>query len=133
MRNSPMPNANHFPDIYSSNGDLIVSSDKLISVSVFDHWLTPDEAATCEIITYSLAMSASMISEYMRGEEKFIELYKKLARGGLIKASDSERRCVQLLDEINSKEIVDSLREIKSIEMYLIEYSLRIIGSYNSR
>lgn len=47
-------------------------------LSIFDHWLTIEEAENCKIFEHFIAKKYGYLDEYLTGEQKFIQFYKSL-------------------------------------------------------
>lgn len=102
-----------------------------VNISVFDHWLDSKEAEASKIMTYSIALESSQIDSYLKGEAKFVEIYKYLASEGVF-AKQNEK--IVFFDKVNSnfeKIITESLREKKLMDIYFVGINARVIGGYD--
>ena len=51
---------------------------RVLTISIFDHWLTKKEASDCKYTNHSTASKSDSMAMYLRGENHFIILYKSL-------------------------------------------------------
>ncbi|XRY84193.1 hypothetical protein ACPF64_00025, partial (plasmid) [Acinetobacter sp. KB005] len=52
--------------------------DTVISISIFDHWLSEVEADQSNIICYDISLKNNSLDKYLNGEEKFLNFYYQL-------------------------------------------------------
>lgn len=52
--------------------------ETVISISIFDHWLSEVEADQSNIICYDISLKNNSLDEYLNGEEKFLNFYYQL-------------------------------------------------------
>jgi hypothetical protein len=72
----------YFPEIDIGEKELASRGHLSASVSLYNHWLTEDEAGASKTICYRAAVEANAVSEYEEGEKRFLSLYQSLAEGG---------------------------------------------------
>jgi hypothetical protein len=101
------------------------------NVSVFDHWLTEDEASSCDIITFRSAMEANAETSYFEGERRFLNFYLALASNGVICNRPFHGKILSR-DDLSLKSILlASLREQKLMDVYFKGLRARVIGRYD--
>lgn len=62
-----------------------------LTISVFDHWLSEEEADQSGLTTYKKAKAQNILELYMIGEKKFIKLYSSISSKAICNyGSDSE-------------------------------------------
>lgn len=120
-----------FSNFEVGEDDPIEKGIPTLHVSVFDHWLSEDEAESNEIINYETAVSHDRINEYLKGEEKFSKLYALLSREGVICNIPPPYRFIDGFDVSITGLIVDSLREERRFDMYFMAYDVRIVGGFD--
>lgn len=120
-----------FSNFEVGEDDPIEKGTPTLHVSVFDHWLSEDEAESNEIINYETAVSHDRINEYLKGEEKFSKLYALLSREGVICNIPPPYRFIDGFDVSITGLIVDSLREERRFDMYFMAYDVRIVGGFD--
>lgn len=106
---------------------------RVLSVSIFDHWLTEKEASDCEIMNYSTAVENHVLDKYLIGENKFINLYASLGDKAICYL-DNERKNVLLTNSVEFKSyLIKGLRE-KQFHLHHIIYptkDITIRGGYD--
>ncbi|WP_104662966.1 hypothetical protein [Ensifer adhaerens] len=102
-----------------------------INVSVFDHWLSQEEAADIPIMSYSIAHDEAMMASYLHGEEKFLRLYRSLSKQGVLCNSPTPARNFDEIDDEIEQIFVDSLREKRAMDVFFKSHELRVIGRYD--
>lgn len=101
-------------------------------LSVFDHWLTENEAGSSKLMSYSLAKESGSIAIYLEQEERFVRFYSDLLRGQDWRDANAPELLRRGLDESALEQIVrPSLRERERMDIYLCDCCLRIIGGYD--
>jgi hypothetical protein len=121
----------YFPDVYDEDGNLTVSDDKLISVSIFDHWLSAEEAENCPVMFYQLAIDRQAEKEYLAGEKCFLAFYNLLSSDGLVVHSDEQLTTITNSDPKFVDLVTDSLREGRLMDVYFPAYEARALGGYD--
>ncbi len=69
IKTTKSPLLMHFPEIYSGEGELIVPNIALMSISVFDHWLSEEEAGSCRFMNFKVALGQDAEDDYIIGEK----------------------------------------------------------------
>ncbi|OBZ96469.1 hypothetical protein ADU59_07060 [Pararhizobium polonicum] len=100
-------------------------------ISVFDHWLSEEEAGASPLMTYSLALQKGRLDDYLAGERKFLELYRMLGRHGTICNRPRPVRKFETVDVRLEKVMVDSLREKRLMDIYFSDFGVRVLGGYD--
>ncbi len=119
----------HFPDI--TDFEPRETSPLFSFISVFDHWLSEEEAANSTIMFHSLALESGSIADYLEGERRFTELYQSLVRGGIVVARPGPMRRLETPTAEFEKIIRDSLRETYLMDVYFEGFGVRIVGGYD--
>lgn len=120
-----------FPDLELQRESLNKLGFSYGYISVFDHWLSEEEAEKCDFMNFLIASRRGAIKEYIVGETKFMEFYMSLAdQGGLLNRPRPQSK-FELFDEEIKKKILDSLREVRFIDVYFVKFNVRIIGGYD--
>ncbi|EJN01405.1 hypothetical protein [Phyllobacterium sp. YR531] len=101
------------------------------NVSIFNRWLSEQEAEDSEIMFYDLAVSCGKLADYHIGEEKFINFYRKLSVDGVVCNYPRPLRIFDKYNRILEKVIFDSLREKRKFDMYFIAHDVRVLGGYD--
>ena len=120
-----------FSNFEVGEDDPIEKGIPTLHVSVFDHWLSDDEAKSNEIINYETAISHDRVDEYLKGEEKFSKLYALLSQEGVICNIPPPYRFIDCSDINIKRIIVESIREERRFDMYFMAYNVRIIGGFD--
>lgn len=121
----------YFPEIDLGVEDPDEKGYHWSNISIFDHWLTETEAANEKIITYKSSLSNGELRAYKEGENKFIKLYCSLAAGGVAVSYPGPPRVIDRCNDEIIDLFIDSLREIKFMDVYFPSYNVRIIGRYD--
>jgi hypothetical protein len=101
-------------------------------LSVFDHWLTEDEAGSSNLMSYSLAKKSGSIAIYLEQEERFVRFYADLLKGQDWRDANAPELLRTGLDDGALEQIVrPSLRERERMDIYLCDRCLRIMGGYD--
>jgi hypothetical protein len=106
------------------------------TVSVFDHWLTEDEAGECRLFTYKQAAASGRKATYLAQERRFIAFYKDLFADGAVRRT-SVGRCIvgiashRRWDRKLKRAVIRSLREGGHLDAYIQSMKLRVIGGYD--
>lgn len=120
-----------FSNFEVGEDDPIEKGIPTLHVSIFDHWLSEEEAESNEIINYETAVSHNKVDEYLKGEEKFSNLYALLSKEGVICNIPPPYRFIDGSDVSMTRIIVDSLREKRRFDMYFMKYDVRVIGGFD--
>lgn len=48
-------------------------------ISIFDHWLTNEEADNCDVLCYGIAIKRDKLTDYLVGENNFIQFYTEIS------------------------------------------------------
>ena len=127
----------HFPDLGSwSEQEVRSVGYHRCSVSVFDHWLTPEEASACSFLSYHDAVSAGLSEAYEAQELRFLSFYQTLFAGGVYRRAGVGRTKTsatfhQGWDRRLKKDVKRSLRDHRHMDVYIPALSLRIAGSWD--
>lgn len=125
------PLAAYFPAIEIGETDISSIGYACVSVSLFDHWLTDEEAGASKTICYRAAVEADAVDEYLEGERKFLNFYESLAAEGVICNRPAPLRLLAANDPKFRELLVASLREQKLMDVYFLSANVRIIGRYD--
>lgn len=101
-------------------------------ISVFDHWLTDDEANNCNILNYELSVQADANLDYLLGEKKFIHFYQSLSNTVICKVGNNIKTLKTDSDEFKSV-LISSLREdnLKFFDMFYPKIKVRFKGGFD--
>jgi hypothetical protein len=121
----------YFPEIDFGSADLALTAYVYARVSIFDHWLTEQEADVNKILCYSLAVKEGATAEYFDGEMKFLKLYRSLSSSYVICKHPGPLRRLDLGDPELEHVIVNSLRENRFMDVYFIAERIRVVGCYD--
>gem|GEM_PF-5200175 len=119
-----------FQDVAPEESDKHRNTKITFNVSVFDHWLSVNEAESSPIINYEKASSGGSITQYYEGEKKFIKLYSKLAEAGVVCHVPPPCRFIERIAELNSI-LIDSLREKGRFDLYFPAHEVRVRGGFD--
>lgn len=120
-----------FPVIedFSDEG-LNIIGYKALRVSIFDHWLSEEEANECDWINFQTAIKTGNLEEYINGEDDFKNLYNSICEDGeIIRIYNGEGYGISKKEFHSIME--DSLREKDLADIYIGKYDLRILGGYD--
>lgn len=121
----------HFSNYEHGEDDLIEKNIDHFYVSVFDHWLTENEAEISNIINYNSSIERNKIEEYLNGERRFVDLYRSLSVEGVVCNVPIPLRKIDGSDTALASIIIDSLREKKRFDVYFVAFELRVIGGFD--
>ncbi|SHL51482.1 hypothetical protein SAMN05444272_0762 [Roseibium suaedae] len=82
-------------------------------------------------MSYSIALDAGCLEEYMRGERKFLRFYSSLSGDGVICNRPGPLRRLEANSGLLEDVLVNSLREIRLMDVYFIGAGLRVLGGYD--
>jgi hypothetical protein len=99
-------------------------------VSVFDHWLSPEESNSSPILSYNISLSANRFEEYRVGEEKFIDFYATIIKDNVVLNLQTGVAHNSMSDSIQSV-ILDSLRETRLMDIFIENSNIRVLGGYD--
>lgn len=115
---------------YERGGDDIsMSGLAFFYVSVFDHWLTEEEAEVCEIFTYKQAKEFGKLQLYEAGERSFLSLYRSLARSSNV-IPHPEFAAVTSAEDLETI-FIRSLREQSLMDICFENFNLRVVGGFD--
>ncbi|PWR23311.1 hypothetical protein [Zavarzinia compransoris] len=115
-----------FPSLTSfDDADLRGLGYRVLRVSVFDHWLSAEEAAECPVMNHALALRAGALDAYEAGEARFLALYDGMALTGVTDAQGP------LCPATAARTIRDSLREVTLMDIRFPELALRAVGGWD--
>ncbi|WP_146171864.1 hypothetical protein [Pseudoduganella armeniaca] len=121
----------HFPELDLGEDDLATLGFSFCHVSVFDHWLSEQEAADNPLMSYSIALNAGALEGYLQGERKFLNFYSSLSMFGVACNRPGPPRMFKTLTPELENIFVNSLREKRSMDVYFKEAEVRVIGRYD--
>ncbi|GAB7126929.1 hypothetical protein JCM19000A_14360 [Silvimonas sp. JCM 19000] len=121
----------HFPEIYSGEGELIVPNIALMSISVFDHWLSEEEAGSCRFMNFKVALGQDAEDDYIIGEKRFLDFYSSLAVDGVVLNSDAQPEFMRNDDCRLQTVFLESLREKRLMDAYFVANQVRVVGGYD--
>lgn len=99
--------------------------DTVISISIFDHWLSEVEADQSNIICYEISLKNNSFDEYLNGEEKFLNFYYQL----FDEHSFKDNKKIDF-DEYKTT-VIQSLREYRLMDMYVQNGRIRLQGGFD--
>ncbi|KKC45490.1 hypothetical protein [Acinetobacter sp. V2] len=99
--------------------------DTVISISIFDHWLSEVEADQSNIICYDISLKNNSLDEYLNGEEKFLNFYYEL----FDEYSFKDNKKIDF-DEYKAI-IIESLREQRLMDIYVQNGKIRLQGGFD--
>lgn len=99
--------------------------DTVISISIFDHWLSEVEADQSNIICYDISLKNNSLDEYLNGEEKFLNFYYQL----FDEYSFKDNKKIDF-DEYKAI-IIESLREQRLMDIYVQNGKIRLQGGFD--
>lgn len=99
--------------------------DTVISISIFDHWLSEVEADQSNIICYDISLKNDSLDEYLNGEEKFLNFYYEL----FDEYSFKDNKKIDF-DEYKAI-IIESLREQRLMDIYVQNGKIRLQGGFD--
>ena len=99
--------------------------DTVISISIFDHWLSEVEADQSNIICYDISLKNNSLDEYLSGEEKFLNFYYQL----FDEYSFKDNKKIDF-DEYKTT-IIQSLREQQLMDIYVQNRKIRLQGVFD--
>lgn len=99
--------------------------DTVISISIFDHWLSEVEADQSNIICYDISLKNNSLDEYLNGEEKFLNFYYQLFDEYFFK----DNKKIDFDEYKNT--VIQSLREHRLMDMYVQNGRIRLQGGFD--
>ncbi len=121
----------HFPELDFEEKDISEMGLAYASISVFDHWLSEEEAGASPLMSYSIALRAGKLDDYLVGEHKLLELYRMLGRHGAICNYPRPFRKFDIVDVELEKVLMSSLREQRLMDVYFADFGVRVMGGYD--
>jgi hypothetical protein len=121
----------YMPDIDFTQIATSLAGYAYARISIFDHWLSEQEAAKNKVMFYSLAEEEGLLSEYLSGERKFLILYLSLSTLGVVCKYPSPLRRLEYGEPELENVIVNSLREKRLMDVYFIAAQARIVGGHD--
>ncbi|MGK8803424.1 hypothetical protein [Acinetobacter seifertii] len=97
----------------------------VISISIFDHWLSEVEADQSNIICYDTSLKNNSLDEYLNGEEKFLNFYSQL----FDEYSFKDNKKIDF-DEFKTT-VIQSLREHRLMDLYVQNGKIRLQGGFD--
>lgn len=99
--------------------------DTVISISIFDHWLSEVEADQSNIICYDISLKNNSLDDYLNGEEKFLNFYYQLFDEYAFK----DNKKIDF-DEYKAT-VIKSLREQQLMDIYVQNGRIRLQGGFD--
>lgn len=99
--------------------------EMVISISIFDHWLSEVEADQSNIICYDISLKNNSLDEYLNGEEKFLNFYYQL----FDEYSFKDNKKIDF-DEYKAT-VIQSLREQRLMDIYIQNGRIRLQGGFD--
>lgn len=99
--------------------------ETVISISIFDHWLSEVEADQSNIICYDISLKNNSLDEYLNGEEKFLNFYYQLFDEYYFK----DNKKIDF-DEYKAT-VIQSLREQRLMDIYIQNGRIRLQGGFD--
>lgn len=99
--------------------------ETVISISIFDHWLSEVEADQSNIICYDISLKNNSLDEYLNGEEKFLNFYYQL----FDEYSFKDNKKIDF-DEYKAT-VIQSLREQRLMDIYIQNGRIRLQGGFD--
>lgn len=121
----------HFPELDLGEDDLASLGFSFCHISVFDRWLSEQEAAENPLMSYSIAQDAGALEGYLQGEQKFLSFYSSLSKYGVVCNRPRPLRMFEALTSELEQIFVSSLREKRSMDVYFKGAGVRVIGRYD--
>ncbi|MBP2489549.1 hypothetical protein R1538_13215 [Rhizobium leguminosarum] len=123
--------AEHFPELDLGEDDLASLGFSFCHISVFDHWLSAQEAADNPFMSYSIALDAGELEGYLQGEHKLLKFYSSLSSLGVICNRPSPLRVFEAFTAELEQIMISSLREKRLMDLYFKVAGVRVIGRYD--
>ncbi|WP_284085629.1 hypothetical protein [Acinetobacter pittii] len=99
--------------------------DTVISISIFDHWLSEVEADQSNIICYDISLKNNSLGEYLNGEEKFLNFYYQL----FDEYSFKDNKKIDFVEYKTT--VIQSLREHRLMDLYVQNGKIRVQGGFD--
>ncbi|OWV99187.1 hypothetical protein [Rhizobium sp. R693] len=103
----------------------------LLHVSIFDHWLSEEEADRSTKLSYSISIKTGNLDRYLSGEKKYLAFYRSLSRSGAICGRPGKLTAFEGYNEKLESILIDSLREHRLADLYFVEPEVRLIAGYD--
>lgn len=91
-------------------------SKKVLFVSIFDHWLSEQEADECSVLCYKIASDCNDLTAYLKTEQYFLNFYQGL--DSVVHVMDDGVRVLDTQDIEFVDILKNGLREIRFFELY---------------
>lgn len=121
----------YFRELDLGEDDLASLGLHICHISVFDHWLSEEEASKNPLMSYSIAIDAGASEEYFHGEQKFLKLYASLSAAGVLCNRPGPLQVFETFNFELERIFINSLREKRSMDVYFKEACVRVIGRYD--
>ncbi len=121
----------YFPELDLGECDLAAMGLAYANISVFDRWLSEGEAESNPLMSYSIAMDAGKLDDYLAGEHKFLSLYRVLGQRGVICNRPGPLRKFDRIDAQLEQILKGSLREKRFADVHFVDFGVRVIGGYD--
>jgi len=100
-------------------------------LSIFEHWLSTEEADACAYLFFEQALKAGLEALYLEQEARFLSFYRDLLTGPISGYSDGTLSFYEGWGDMLAKDIQASLREKCFIDLHCSRRQLRIMGGYD--
>lgn len=135
----PISVSAHFPKLIDfTDVNLREKGYRRRAVSVFDHWLSAEEAEVCDIFSFGSISSVDERRRYLVGELSFLAFYKQLFSTGVIRKTIVGPFGAQLglmvhdrWDRRLKAAVIRSLRERGPMDVYIPKIGIRVQGGFD--
>lgn len=104
---------------------------KIWYISVFDHWLTHEEADNCQVLCYSIAKKNQQIDNYLQGENHFLNFYSNLS-DEVVSFHNPNGICHLMTQSPRFQQtLIRSLREIRMNCWFYPKIGILIVGGFD--
>ncbi len=101
----------------------------VVTISIFNHWLSETEALQCKVMSYDIALDNNSYSEYLMGERNYVNLYQSIS-DSVICNYRKNGIAINTNSETFKSYIIDGLRKEDFHILYPSE-NIRVIGGYD--
>jgi hypothetical protein len=121
-------------DAWDENGglsDVYLKAAGGFCVSIFDHWLSLDEAEASAVMSHGGAKALGGLAGYMAGERKFLKFYRSLCVGGVWINDGRKLDFTPGYNLKSEKLFTHSLRDRRLMDVIFPESGVRVVGGYD--
>jgi len=125
--------SDYFPEFESyDRAGLTAPGYALLHLSVFDHWLTNEEAGDCGYMFHGMAQETEEdLAEYQKGEDKFLAFYRALLGSNPVIVSKDEHFYLEGGEALIETIIIPSLREQRLMDIFVESANVRVLGGHD--